>query len=89
MIDQTLQLIAMGAMTYCYVPQIRKLLKDKNADAQPFWFWFWLSIGLSANVLISLRSGLIGGGWTMFYVQLVNTTLAMWTLGLVYKYQRR
>lgn len=84
-----LQLVAMGSLTYCYVPQIRKLYEDKNADALPIAFWGWLSIGLVANVLISLRSGLIGGGWSMFIIQVINGSLAIWVLVLVFIYQKR
>ena len=51
-------------------------------------YWAMLSIGLVANVYISYQSALIGGGWSMFAIQVVNSLMAIWTLGLVYKYQK-
>lgn len=88
MIDFTIQIIAMSMIGACYIPQIYKLIQTKNADSQAISFWVMLSIGLVANVYISYQSALIGGGWSMFVIQVVNSLLAIWTLGLVYKYQK-
>lgn len=83
------QLIGMSALTFCYVPQIVNLYKTKSAEGQMVWFWRILSIGLAANVYISLFTGLSGGGWQMFILQSANTTLSVWTLILVEIYGRR
>ena len=89
MIDFTIQIIAMSMIGACYIPQIYKLIQTKNADSQAISFWVMLSIGLVANVYISYQSALIGGGWAMFVIQAINASLSIWTLGLVYEYQKR
>lgn len=88
MIDLTIQFIAMSMIGACYVPQLIKLYRTKNADSQSIAFWIMLSIGLLANVYIAYQSASIGGGWAMFVIQVVNTALALWTLLLVYVYQK-
>ena len=81
--------LAMTMITLCYAPQIYKLIKTKNADSQSFLFWVMLSVALGCNVYIAYDSALLGGGWQMFGIQVANTVLALWTLGLVWMYQRK
>ncbi len=88
-IDLTVQAVAMFMIAACYAPQITKLIKTKNADSQSLAFWIMLSIGLLANVYISIQSALSGGGWAMVAIQVVNTAMSMWTMVLVYVYQKQ
>lgn len=82
------QTVAMLAMTICYFPQIKDLYKSKDADGINVNFWRILTIGLYANVYISLNTGLDGGGWVMFIVQVMNSVLSTVTWFLVEKYQK-
>ena len=82
------QTVAMVAMTICYFPQIKQLYITKKADDMNVFFWRILTLGLLANVYISMKTGLAGGGWVMFVVQVMNTLLSTVTWVLVEIYQR-
>ena len=83
-----IQFIALTMIALCYVPQLIKLYKLKNADSQSVSFWVMLTIGLLANTYLAYQSGVAGGGWEMFTIQTINTLLSLSTLIMVWYYQK-
>lgn len=77
-----------------YLPQIKKLLKTKNADGQAKSFWVILTLGITClfvNLVYGYtKSGSLTDPMSMvnMFAQAGNAVLAGWVWFLVSKYQK-
>lgn len=84
----SLATVAGVVLAFCYIPQIKKTLKEKDVTGISLSFWIILSVALFLLTVNALAVFMITGVWGYLVTELFNFGLALTMLTLVAKYRK-
>lgn len=85
----SLATVAGIVLAFCYIPQIKKTLKEKDVTGIALSFWVVLCIALFLLTVNAFTVFVITGVWGYLVTEIFNFGLALVMLSLVVKYRKK